>query len=216
MSRYVNCSGRAGVELRSMAKQAQRREATRSAIIGAATELFGTRGFEATTVDDIAQKAALAKGAVYHHFATKEAIFEVVFENASLELFEKVGEAARRAPDALAAMAVGTRAYFDACSKGPTARIILEDGPTVLGWERWREIDEKYFGGSVVQALTHAIQTGLIEKQPVEPLARLLLGAATEAAVACASKTSRASACRQYAAAYERLIAGLRRQGSSG
>jgi len=127
-------------------------------------------------VDDIAAQAGLAKGAVYHHFPTKEAIFEVVFENISIKLFGEVSAAARRASDVLEAMVVGTRAYFDACSKGPTARIILEDGPAVLGWERWREIDQKHFGGSVVQALTQAIKTGLIEKQPVEPLARLLIG----------------------------------------
>ena len=68
--------------------------------------------------------------------------------------------------------------------KGPTGQIILRDGPAVLGWERWREIDAKHFGGKFPLALTAAMEAGVIARQPIEPLARLLLGAVTEAAVA--------------------------------
>ncbi len=83
-------------------------------------------------------------------------------------------------------MAAGTQHYLAACSKGATGRIILRDGPAVLGWERWREIDAKHFGGKIPRALEAAMERGLLARQPVEPLARLLLGAMTEAAVACA------------------------------
>src|SRR5882724_5926301 len=172
-----------------MAKQAERRAATTEAILRAGRRLFGERGFAATTMDDIAEAARVAKGAVYHHFATKEAVFEAVFEQVSLDLVSDLDRISRAENDPLAAMAAGTQGYFAACAKGPTGQIILRDGPAVLGWERWREIDAKHFGGKFPRALAAAMDAGLIARQPVEPLARLLLGAVTEAAVACAGRS---------------------------
>jgi AcrR family transcriptional regulator len=193
-----------------MATQAERREKTTAAIVNAATRIFGERGFAATTMDDIAAAARVAKGAVYHHFSTKEALFEAVFELVSLELIADLDRISRAEKDALAAMAAGTQAYFAACSKGPTGQIILRDGPAVLGWERWREIDAKHFGGKFPLALTAAMEAGLIARQPVEPLARLLLGAVTEAAVACASGGDIAKTGAEYARAFRSLLDALR------
>ena len=169
-----------------MATQAERRAATIESILKAGRLLFGERGFAATTIDDIAEQARVAKGAVYHHFATKEAVFEAVFDQVSRALVQEIDRAVRTEKDVLAAMVAGTQHYFAACAKGPTGQIILRDGPAVLGWERWREIDAQHFGGKIPRALAAAMDAGLIARQPVEPLARLLLGAVTEAAVACA------------------------------
>ena len=193
-----------------MAKQAERRAATIEAILKAARRLFGERGFAATTIDDIAEAARVAKGAVYHHFTTKEAIFESVFDEVSRDLVREIDRAARTEKDMLAAMVTGIQLYFAACAKGPTCRIILRDGPAVLGWERWREIDAKHFGGKFPLALTVAMETGLIARQPVEPLARLLLGAVTEAAVACASGRDIGKAGAEYSRAFRSLLDALR------
>src|SRR5665213_2345949 len=130
-----------------MAKQAERRAATIEAILKAARRLFGERGFVATTMDDIAESARVAKGAVYHHFTSKEAVFESVFDEVSRDLLLDIDRAARAEKDMLTAMVTGTQHYFAACAKGPICQIILRDGPAVLGWERWREIDAKHFGG---------------------------------------------------------------------
>lgn len=192
-----------------MATQQERRQATRSAIIKAAYRLFGDRGFAATTIDEVAGAARVAKGAVYHHFATKEALFEAVFEQVSQELVAEVDRVARSEKDALAAMARGTRAYFDACANDRTGQIILHDGPAVLGWERWREIDNRHFGGRFPAALEHAMDQGLIARQPIEPLARLLLGAVTEAAVACSGRDLQ-KAGADYARAFQALLDALR------
>jgi AcrR family transcriptional regulator len=193
-----------------MAKQAERRAATTEAILKAGRRLFGERGFAATTIDDIAEAARVAKGAVYHHFATKEAVFEAVFDQVSLDLVQEVDRAARTEKDVLAAMVAGTQHYFAACAKGPTGRIILRDGPAVLGWERWREIDAQHFGGKIPLALTAAMDAGLIARQPVEPLARLLLGAVTEAAVACAGRSDVLKAGGEYSRAFKSLLEALR------
>jgi AcrR family transcriptional regulator len=193
-----------------MAKQAERRAATTEAILKAGRRLFGERGFAATTIDDIAEAARVAKGAVYHHFATKEAVFEAVFDQVSLDLVQEVDRAARTEKDVLAAMVAGTQHYFAACAKGPTGQIILRDGPAVLGWERWREIDAQHFGGKIPLALTAAMDAGLIARQPVEPLARLLLGAVTEAAVACAGRSDVLKAGGEYSRAFKSLLEALR------
>lgn len=193
-----------------MAKQAERRAATTEAILKAGRRLFGERGFAATTIDDIAEAAQVAKGAVYHHFATKEAVFEAVFDLVSRDLVADIDRAVRTEKDVLAAMVAGTQHYFTACAKGPTCQIILRDGPAVLGWERWREIDAQHFGGKFPRALTAAMDTGLIARQPIEPLARLLLGAVTEAAVACAGRSDVLKAGSEYSRAFKSLIEALR------
>jgi AcrR family transcriptional regulator len=193
-----------------MAKQAERRAATTEAILKAGRRLFGERGFAATTIDDIAEAARVAKGAVYHHFATKEAVFEAVFEQVSHDLVLEIDRAARTEKDVLAAMVAGTQHYFAACAKGPTGQIILRDGPAVLGWERWREIDARHFGGKIPRALAAAMDASLIARQPVEPLARLLLGAVTEAAVACAGRADVLKAGGEYSRAFKSLLEALR------
>ena len=192
-----------------MATQSERRQATQAAILKAAKRLFGERGFAATTIDDVAAAARVAKGAVYHHFATKEALFEAVFDQVSQELLVEVDRAARNEKDALNAMAKGTEAYFDACARDTTGQIVLHDGPAVLGWERWREIDNRHFGGRFPAALEHAMDQGLIARQPSEPLARLLLGAVTEAAVACSGRDLQ-KAGADYARAFQALLDALR------
>jgi AcrR family transcriptional regulator len=192
-----------------MATQPERRQATRAAIIKAAKRLFGDRGFAATTIDEVAAAARVAKGAVYHHFETKEALFEAVFDEVSQELLVEVDRAARNQKDALAAMAKGTQAYFAACAKDATGQIVLHDGPAVLGWERWREIDNRHFGGRFPVALQRAMNDGLIARQPIEPLARLLLGAVTEVAIACSGRDL-AKAGSDYARAFQALLDALR------
>ncbi len=195
-----------------MVSQAERRAATRGAILKAAEDLFSARGFAATTVDEIAVAAGVAKGAVYHHFPAKESVFEAVFEDVSRALVRRVIAASSQARDVLDGMVVGSRAYFAACAEPAMGRIILRDGPAVLGWERWRQIDSEHFGRMIPVALAAAMDQGLLPRQPVDPLARLLVGAVTEAAVACAASSDPAETGRAHVVALETVIEGLRRR----
>lgn len=189
-----------------MARQAERREATRGAILMAARTHFGEEGFVATGVDRIAATAGVAKGAVYHHFPTKEAIFEAVLDAATAEVAGQVRAASLQAPDVLATLMAASEAYFAATARPATRRIVLQDGPAVLGWERWREIDLSHFEG-LPRVLEQAMAQGLVATQPVEPLARVLQGAMTEAAMAAASGAADGQA---YLSALGSLIDGLR------
>lgn len=193
-----------------MATQAERRATTRGAILSAAEALFGRQGFTATTMDQVAQASDVAKGAIYHHFPTKEAVFEAVFEHVSTALAQDLAQAPGGVRDPLAALSQGVRAYFAACAEGPTGQIILKDGPAILGWARWREIDAEHFGGVFPATLKAAMKSGLIARQAVEPLARLILGAVNEAAAACNASDDPAATGRDYALALETLLEGLR------
>lgn len=194
-----------------MATHAERRAATRGAVLAAATDLFARQGFAATTVDEIAAAAGVAKGAVYHHFDTKETLFEAVFDETSRGLAARLAAAAPKQPqDALQALAAGARAYFAACVEPRTFQIVLKDGPPVLGWARWRDIDMRDFGHVVPRALKAAIKQGLITEQPVEPLARLIIGGITEVAMACAESSNPSRTAEQHVRALERLLEGLR------
>jgi AcrR family transcriptional regulator len=193
-----------------MARQAERLAATRGAIVSAAARLFGADGYAATTVDTIALAAGVAKGAVYHHFATKERLFETVLQAATADLAAEVARRAAGAADVWDSVAVATEAYFALASTGAAARIVLKDGPAVLGWERWRAIDAQHFGRALPAILAEAMRQGLIATRPIEPLARLLLGAATEAAAACAASPTPAKTGQAHAEAFRALLDGLR------
>ena len=82
----------------------------------------------------------------------------------------------------------------------------------MLGWQRWREIDARHFGGKVPRALNIAMDAGIIARQPVEPLARLLLGAISEAAAACAGRSDIEAVGSEYARAFRSLLDALRRR----
>jgi hypothetical protein len=135
-----------------------------------------------------------------------------VLEQASSDLVREIDGAVRSEKDTLAALASGTQLYFAKCARGPMGQIILRDGPSVLGWQRWREIDEKHFGGKIPRALNIAMDAGIIARQPVEPLARLLLGAISEAAAACAGRSDIEIVGADYARAFRSLLDALRRR----
>jgi len=198
-----------------MARQAERREATQGAILAAALRLFGESGFASVSVDEIAAAAGVAKGAVYHHFPSKEALFEAVFERAAEQLQQRVHAGAAGSGDRLRAMAAGARAYFEACAQPPFERIILKDGPAVLGWDRWREIDERYSLALVRTPLARLMRAGVLRERPVDLMARVVLAMLTEAGMAVAAASDRQAARRDAEDLITCLLAGFRTAPSS-
>lgn len=193
-----------------MTTQEERKEATRRAIIKAATGLFGRRGFDATTIDDIAKVAKVAKGAVYHHFESKRAVFESVLDAVSAEVARKVQADVGNDDDVLRAIVNGTQTFFRLCAVRETCRILLQDGPAVLGWSDWRTADAHHFGGMVKLGLSAAMEQGLIRRQPVEALSQLLLGGLQAAAIDCAAQDDFERAAVAYVSVFESLIDGLK------
>jgi len=140
-----------------MPTQTERREATSGAIDEAARQLFETRGFSNTTVDDIVSRAGVAKGAFYHHYKSKEAVFTKVFERMLSALAHEVAKAAVKAATPVAMLRAGLRVYIEACDRSNVRQVLLIDGPSVLGWIRWRRIDDQYFGEMTRRTVTAAL-----------------------------------------------------------
>jgi AcrR family transcriptional regulator len=175
--------------------QAERSEATRAALIAAARELFAQRGYTAVSTTEIVDRARVTRGALYHHFKDKRALFAAVHQELEAELVTRIGEglAGDLAPSgAFDLLVAGTDRFLDACEEPTFARISLQEAPSVLGWQRWREIDAQYSMGLITGVLEHGMQAGELREQPIEPLAHLLLGALGEAGLLIASGVPRA------------------------
>lgn len=172
-------------------RQAERTEATRSALLQAARQLFAERGYAAVPADEIARAAGVTRGALYHHFADKKDLFRALHESLEEELVGRIGAEIGGEEDLVALIVRGTDAFLDACEDPSFARIALQEAPSVLGWAEWREIDMRYSLGLITGVLRHGMETGDIREQPVEPLAHLIAGAMGEAALLMGAGTPR-------------------------
>jgi AcrR family transcriptional regulator len=180
--------------------QAERREATRSALLAAARALFAQRGYASVGTEEIVQRAGVTRGALYHHFRGKRDLFETVYERVEEELTARIAAGVSGAENPIELLRKGAAIFLDACLDPEVQRIALIDAPSVLGWELWREIGQRYGLGLIQAALQNAVDTGAIPEQPVRPLAHVLLGALDEAALLVARsddvKTTRAEVGR--------------------
>jgi AcrR family transcriptional regulator len=190
-------------------KHDERSEATRGALIAAARALFALRGFAAVGTEEIVRAAGVTRGALYHQFADKRELFAAVFEQLEAELAQRMAKAAAGAPDPLAALRVGSDAWLEAATDPDVGRIVLLDGPAVLGWERWREIGMRHGLGLVEAALQAAMDAGLLAPQPVRPLAHVLIGAVDEAALYVATAEDRPVARAEVGAVLDALLTAL-------
>ena len=191
-------------------RKAEQSDATRGALIAAARKLFTERGYAATSTTEIAARAGVTRGALYHHFPAKHDLFRAVFEQLEREVTEHVAKEALTGGDPLDQLRAGSRAYLDVCLDAAVQRVVLVEGPSVLGWEMWQEIESRYGYGLVVAGLEAAMTAGLIEAQPVAPLAHVLFGALTEAGMVVARAGDPRAARTEMDEAMDRLLDGLR------
>lgn len=192
--------------------QAERRASTRAALMAAGRELFTERGYAGAGREDIVARAGVTRGALYHHFADKLGLFRAVAEELESELTGAVAAAAVEAAadgDLLKSLAAGCQAFLDGSMDPAVRQILLLEAPAVMGWEAWREMEERYGLGLTKQALTMAMDAGAIESQPVEPLAHMLLAALTEAAMLVAQSDDPPATRAEVGATVERLISRL-------
>src|SRR2546423_1136613 len=163
--------------------KAEQSEATRAALIAAARPLFAERGYSGVGTEEIVRAAGVTRGALYHHFSGKEDLFAAVYEQVEADLVAEIGQMATGASDPLEVLHRGAAMFLEACRRPEVQRITLIDAPSVLGWERWREIGVRYGFGLIEEVLKAGMEQGVIERQPVRPLTHLLLGAIDEAAM---------------------------------
>ncbi|HEX8581755.1 MAG TPA: TetR/AcrR family transcriptional regulator, partial [Acidimicrobiales bacterium] len=176
-----------------MPTKAEQSDATRRALVRAARDLFAAHGFADTGTEAVVKAAGVTRGALYHHFRDKTDLFRAVYEDLEQELVERVVAEVSAAGDPLAVLHRGAAAFLDACLDPAVHRVVLLEGPSVLGWATWREIDQAYGLGLVRAALEAAMGAGAIRSVPVEALSHVLLGALVEGAMLLANAEDRAA-----------------------
>ena len=202
-------SGRPEGQRRS---QAERSAATRGALVRAARELFARDGYAATGREAIVERAGVTRGAMYHHFADKEALFRAVFEEIEAEVMAKAAEAAMTvAPDdPLGQLRAGSLAYLDVALDPAVQRICLLDAPAVLSPAARQEVLDAYAVGLVREVLKAAMDSGALRAQPLEPLTHVLLAALHEAALYVARADDHTAARADVGTTVEHLLDSLR------
>jgi AcrR family transcriptional regulator len=184
----------------------ERGRATRERLIEAARVLFGERGYEATSIEAVLDSAGVARGALYHHFATKEALFDAVLDRVVADIAEAVAEAARAAADPVASLRAGCAAWLRMALDPAVQRIVLLDPPAVVGWSRWREIDEQHTLGGLRTSLELIAGQGRLPAGNVDLLSHMVLAAVNEAALMIARAEDPEQALRRGQEAVDTLL----------
>lgn len=193
-------------------RQAARSATTRAKLIRAARGLFARKGYADVGTEEIVRRAGVTRGALYHQFPTKQDLFLAVYEEVERDLTQQVVGSLGEVASPLAAMRAGLRGFLEACRTPEVQRIVLIDGPAVLGWERWREVAERNGLGLIEAEIAAAIEAGEIDPVAVGPLAHLLMGALDEGALLVVRDPD---STEMVALTLERLVDGLQVRGSS-
>ena len=187
-------------------RRAERGEVTRRHLVEVATRLFAERGYEATPVELVLAEAGVSRGALYHHFASKEALFEAALEAVQTTVAAAVRDAARRAPDPLGALRAGCATWLELARDPVVRRIVLLDAPVVVGWQRWREIDQRHSLGAVRASLLRLARQGRLPAALVDVEAHVLLAALTEVALLVAQAEEPAAVTEHAGAVVAQLL----------
>jgi AcrR family transcriptional regulator len=188
----------------------ERGAATRERLVTAARLLFGERGYEATSIQLVLGRAGVARGALYHHFASKEALFDAVLEQIVAEVSDQAADAARAAgDDPVANLRAASNTWLEVALDTDIQRITLLDAPSVVGWKRWRELDEQHTLGGLKQTLQRIADDGRLPPESVDVLAHMVLAAVAEAALVIARADDPRAALREGKAAVETLLGRL-------
>ena len=191
--------------------QEERSAATRGALVAAARALWGERGYAAVGTPEIAKAAGVTRGAMYHQFADKAALFLAVVENVEQDVTQRLADqvVASGAQDPAAALRAATDAWLEISDEPEVRQIVLLDAPAVLGWGGFRDVSLKYAIGMTEQLLGAAMDAGQLTKRPTRALAHVLIGALDEAAMVVATAEDPETARAEVTEVLHRLLDGL-------
>jgi AcrR family transcriptional regulator len=191
-------------------------EATRDLLVSIARERFTTQGYAATSIEDIVQRAGVAKGALYHHFSGKDALFRAVYEAVLADVVSAVMAAALAEQDPWAGVRAGLSAFLDACLDPAFRRIVVLESVSVLQ----SEVREGGIGQVELPmlrtVLTPLAASDVLPGVAVEPLAHVALGGLYGAALFIARSPDPDAARREVDVVLDTLIGGLRASASAG
>jgi AcrR family transcriptional regulator len=197
------------MEVKSGSLKVAQGEATREALLAAARELFGTRGYAETSLEAIAEAAGVTKGALYHHFTGKAQLFQLVFEDVKRELSSRLASVLQAA-DPWEGLVAACRTYIETHTDPAVQRIVLLDARSVLSHEAWRDVDSQWGAVMFRAAFRRAINRGVVVELPLTTLAMIVTGALAEACLLVANSDDPTSARADALSVIEPLLQGLR------
>jgi AcrR family transcriptional regulator len=192
-------------------KRIEQGKKTSADLIRIARQMFSRRGYANSSMEEIVLKAGVTRGALYHHFSSKEGLFLAVFENAQAEIASRIYQASKDQRSAWGKLVSSTFAFFEACSEPELQQIVLIDAPVVLGWNVWRRVDEAKTHDTLRSLLKELIDTKVIQPLPLRPIAHLIAGAANEAVLFIAQSEDPKKTFKETWSAMETLLRSLRR-----
>ena len=177
-----------------MNKNVERGQATRAHLVDVATRLFAERGYDGTSIEAVLADSGVSRGSLYHHFPGKDALFWAVLEGVAVRVGQQLADATRDAPDPVAALRAECLAWIRLADDQVVRQTVLIDAPAVLGWERWRELDEQGSLRPIRAALEYAAEAGRIERRHVDAFAHIVLATINEVALMIARADDPAAA----------------------
>lgn len=189
--------------------QQGRSQATRAAVVAAARAVFAERGFEGSSVEQIARRAGVSKGAFYHHYRDKTEVLAAAYEDLERELTDQMLMLASEHPDPVDALRAGCQGFIAACTDPAVLRLALVDAPAGLGWARWREIDGRHGFGLLRLGLQAAADSGRARMNLIDIRAHLLLAALMEGALLIAAASDPKTVSRDVASLIDEQISAL-------
>jgi AcrR family transcriptional regulator len=187
----------------------ERGRATRERLLAAAREQFGRHGYDGASLDAILAAAGVKRGALYHHFASKQELFDAVLDREIAANAARIRRAASAASDPVEMLRIGCSTWLQMALDPATQRIVLLDPPSVVGWGRWREIDELHTLGGLRGLLDEIAKQGRLAGGDVDLLAHMILASVSEAALLIARAEKPRSALKVGQATVSTLLDGL-------
>jgi len=187
-------------------KNVVRGEATRAQLIAIATRMFADRGYEDTSIEAVLREAGVSRGSLYHHFPSKEALFEAVAEDVETSVGARTVAAADGIEAPVGALRAGFLAWIRLAGDPVVRRILLIDAPSVLGWERWRAMEEEHALGLIRLVLQAVAEEGKLRPDLVDALAHILLASVNEVALLVARSDDKEAAMKAGADAVDELL----------
>jgi AcrR family transcriptional regulator len=193
-------------------RRAEHASDTRAALVAAARRLFAAHGYDGTGTEQIVAEARVTRGALYHHFRDKADLFRAAMAEAAGEVALQLTDEqlASESPSPLDDIRDGVSAFLDVCVGGDFQRIVLVDGPRVLGADAWENLVDRYGRGLLEEWLHRAVEAGDLDEVPTGPLARLLIAMLTEASLAIARADDPAAERADLGVVLDRILTGLR------
>jgi AcrR family transcriptional regulator len=191
---------------------------TKRALVDVAEELFTDNGYAATSLDAIVAGARVTKGALYHHFSGKQALFEAVFERVESDASRAIQKALKGHRDPWEKARAGLRAFLEVVQEARYRRVVIQEGPSVLGYERYREQEERSTFANVLDIVRSVLTAGQweLDEDLLQTFARIFFGAMSSAGESVSSAEDPIQAAANVETAIGFILAGFRALADSG